>query len=104
MMAVSAQYYPSHPILGSENVILFYSEHEDWMKLWRRINASGGTPEPLLPELVRSNINRWIPPVSIYVSSNCSSIDLRDLSRINIRMEAVESFLKPTRLKLIRLR
>lgn len=90
-----AQYYPSHPILWpSENVILFYSEHEDWMKLYR-INASGGTPEPLLPGACEIE-HQSVDPTGeyIYVSSNCSSIDLRDLSRINIRTGAVESFLE----------
>jgi len=89
-----AQYYPSHPLLWpSGNVILFYSEHENWMKIYR-INADGGVPAALIPGACEIE-HQSVGPNSqfIVVSSNCGSIDLRDLSRINIQTGTIDPFL-----------
>ena len=76
-----AQYYPSNPLMWALNGdILFYSEHEGWMKIYK-ISESNSQVIPLIEgqcEIEHSSIDA--SGTKVIMSHNCSEIDKRDIS------------------------
>ncbi len=84
-----AQYYHPTPLRWtSDGNLLFYSEHEDWMKIYR-LDVQDGKAVPILGgdcEMEHSHLSAD-GRVLVY-SANCDDIDRRDIWRYNIETES----------------
>ena len=75
-----AQYYHNEPLRWTKSDhIVFYSEHEEYMKIYA-MKADGGNPVSVIDgdcEVEQSSVS--VDGSEIFFSSNCGDIDRRDL-------------------------
>ena len=80
-----AQYYPSNPILCTKSgKIIFYSEHEGWMKIYS-MDADGNNLTSVILgdcEVEHSSLNA--SGTKVLFSTNCGDIDRRDIYEFNL--------------------
>ena len=90
-----AQYYPSTTLQWtSTGQLLFYSEHEGWMKIYR-LDPQGGAPAAVLPGACEVEHQSVSPDGhTLIVSSNCGDIDRRDLTKIDVTSGQTTTFLQ----------
>ena len=75
-----AQYYPAHPLRWSEsNQVLFYSEHEGFMKIYALNPISGDAIAVIGGDCEVEHSDLSIDGNTLYFSSNCGDIDRRDI-------------------------
>ncbi len=78
-----AQYYPAEPLRWTANdQLLFYSEHDDWMHLYR-LSPEGGQAVDLTPGQSEAEHSAVSPDGKVLCySSNAGDIDRRHLWRV----------------------
>ena len=80
-----AQYYPSNPISWTKSgKIIFYSEHEGWMKIYS-MNADGSNLNSIIQgncEVEHSSTNA--SGNKVLFSTNCGDIDRRDIYEFDL--------------------
>lgn len=95
-----AQYYPEHPLRWAKsNQILFYSEHEDWMKMYA-ISPSGDNLRVLIEgecEIEQSDLSP--DGIIVLFSANCNDIDRRDIFSYDLQKDHLKPLIRGTEIE-----
>ena len=80
-----AQYYPSHPLRwAKDGPIIFYSEHEGWMKIYTLDPETGKTNVVQKGNCEIEHSHLSLDGKTLIFSSNCGDIDRRNLFLFDI--------------------